>query len=198
MVVSLSESVTLVSAVQLEKALSPIVVTLFGSVTLVKLQPRKADAPIVWRPSGSVTPVSAVQPKKTLSLIVFTPLGIVMPVSALQLTKAKAPIVVTLEGRVTAVSAVQPKKAFFPTEVTPAPIVTVSICSRKAPQGWFMKMAKSGMSPDPVMERVLVPGMYSQLRDEPGMGWLCAATLCGRMAPASPATRSSKARSSLE
>ena len=58
-----------------------------------------------------------------------------MPVSALQLEKAYTPIVVTLEGRVTAVSFLQLAKAFSPTDFTPAPIVTFSICPRKAPQG---------------------------------------------------------------
>ena len=75
-------------------------VRLFGSVMLVSAsQLLKADVPIVWRPSGSVTLVSP-ETAKAYSPIVVTSFGIVTPVSAVQLVKAYSPIVVTLAGTV--------------------------------------------------------------------------------------------------
>ena len=54
--------VTEVSSLQLKKAYSPIVVTLFGMVTEVRLlQSLKASSPIVVTLFGMVTEVSSIQ-----------------------------------------------------------------------------------------------------------------------------------------
>ena len=64
---------------------------------------------------------------------------------------------VTLTGRVTLVSTALFLKAYAPTLVTPASIFTFSISFRTSFQGCASALAKSGMAPVPVMERVLVP-----------------------------------------
>ncbi len=122
-----------VSAVQLPNACSPIAVTLPGRVTLVSAeQPEKAYFPIVVSPSGRVTLVSAAQSLKAASPIVWTP-----------------------AGRVTLVSTAQFLKAYAPTLVTPASIFTFSIGFVAFSQGGRVVSVKSGMSPVPVMVRVL-------------------------------------------
>ena len=67
-------TVTSFSALQSEKASQPIEVTLFGRVRLVNdTQPRKAHAPIFWRPSGRLTSVSSVKQLKAKSPTEVTP-----------------------------------------------------------------------------------------------------------------------------
>ena len=89
-----------VTAVQPPNALTPIQVTLAGTViVLSEEQPLNARCPIVSTPSGSAAVSRAVQPSKVLPLMVFIELPPkVTLVRAAQFMNALAPIEVTLAG----------------------------------------------------------------------------------------------------
>ena len=100
-VVTLLGIFTLVRLLQPQKALFPIVVTLLGIFTLVRLlQPWNAQYPIVVTLLGIFMLVRLLQSMKAVFSIVVTLLGIVMLVKLLQPLNALSLIVVTLLGMI--------------------------------------------------------------------------------------------------
>ena len=93
--------VTLVRLLQLSNAFSPMLVTVLGIVMVAKEHILKADLPILVTLFGIVTLFRLMQQSKTLSPIDVTPLGIVMLVRLVQFWNALIPILFTLSGMVT-------------------------------------------------------------------------------------------------
>jgi len=108
-----------VSFSQLEKAPPPMLVTLFGIVTLARLvQPEKVHCPMLVTLFGIVTLVRLVQPEKVHCPMLVILLGIVTLVRLVQPEKVHCPMLVMLLGIVTLVRLVQPEKAPPPMLVT--------------------------------------------------------------------------------
>ena len=110
----LLERVTFFSAVQEEKAVLSIRLTVFGILMVSSaLHPLKAELPMVFNPSGSLTSASEVQPENALYSIVLTLLGISILVKDLHRLKQQLPIVVIFLGSIILVSEVQRSKRFL-------------------------------------------------------------------------------------
>ena len=86
---------------------SPMLVTLLGIVTLVRLvQAENASSPMLMTPLEIVTLVRLVQSSNAQSPILVTPSGIVMLASPAQKSNAWIPMFVTLSGIVMLVQAI--------------------------------------------------------------------------------------------
>lgn len=103
--------------VQLEKAVFPILLTVFGNVIEVKpVALRNAEPPmlVIVLDGSNVILRNRVVPLKALVPIDVTALGITKEVKLVQLWKAEFPILVTVFGKVIAVILVALWKAEFP------------------------------------------------------------------------------------
>ena len=138
MVLTLAGMVMLSRALQLKKACSPMLASLFPRVTFLSPgQSKKALLPMAVTLSGMVMLVMPVRPKAA-NIMSVTPLPMVTLVSPLQSPKALTPMILTLSGMVTAVICV-PTNACAPIAVTgrllyeagitTAPVVTVPLAT---------------------------------------------------------------------
>ena len=114
---------------QLEKALSPMLVTLLGItdvehptikvlllVSIIALQPLRESYTVF--PSATMISMRLLQPEKRALPISITLLGIVIVVRLLQYPKATSPMLVTLSGILMVVRPLQSLKAVAPMLVT--------------------------------------------------------------------------------
>ena len=102
-------------------------------------------------PSPSSTSERASHPSKALASIVVTPSGITIFSSDTQSRNAYLPIAVRLSGSETSLSPSHPRNELFPIEVIPSSTTTLTTVSLCEYQATFAAVAKSVMSPLPLI-----------------------------------------------